>query len=131
MVEAKIWKKGIPLPEIVDSYSREEDDATGTVVIHAGRVKLPGKFEAGMTHVILEPLVSDPGEGLSGIGRSAAERFGAGRVHIHHRVGQALPGEHILVVLVSAVRRAPAFDACRWIVDEIKKEKVIRLVEKE
>jgi len=130
-VEAKTWELEIPLTEILGSYCSKEDPATGTVVIHAGRVKLPGKVKAGMTHVFLEPCVDNPGEGLSRIGKEAGKRFRINRVQVHHRLGRALPGEYLLVVLASAVTRGPAFDACRWIVDEIKREKIIRLVEME
>ena len=130
-MEAKIWELEIPLAEILKTYCEEEDPLTGTVVIHAGRVKLPGKVKAGMTHVLLQPCVNDPGKGLSGIGKEAMERFGITRVHVHHRLGRALPGEYLLVVFASAVTRGPAFEACRWIVDEIKREGIIRLVEME
>ena len=130
-MEVKIWEQEIPLAEILHTYCEEEGPLTGTVVIHAGRVKLPGTARAGMTHVLLEPCVDDPAKELSEVGEEAKERFGISRVHIHHRLGRVLPGEYLLVVLASAVTRGPAFDACRWIVDEIKREKTIRLVEME
>ncbi len=129
-MEAKIWNGRIPLDGIMESFSRREDPSTGTVVIHAGRVKLPGKVETGMTHVILDPVMNDPIDGLLRAGEQAISRFPVNRVQIHHRLGKALPGEYLLLVLVSAIRREPAFDACRWIVDQIKKEEIIRLVEK-
>ena len=128
-IEAKIWKDKIPFLQIMDSYSHQESDLTGTVVIHAGRVKLPGKVKPEMTHAILEPVVDNPPGELRRIAKNAAERFPVNRTHIHHRVGVVLPGEHLLVVLVSGIARGPAFDACRWIVDQIKTEKIIRLLE--
>ncbi len=130
-MEAKIWEVEIPLAEILKAYGDEEDRATGTMVIHAGRVKLPGKIKPGMTCVLLKPCVNDPVKELARIGKKAKERFDVSRVHVHHRLGMAYPGECLLAVLVSAVARGPAFDACRWLVDEIKKEKIIRLVEME
>lgn len=128
-MEAKTWKGKIPLHEILDSYNETEDPATGTVVVHAGRVKLPGKVKAGMSHVVLEPVTDDPVEGLRYTGEQAMKQFPINRVQIHHLLGKASPGENLLVVLTSATRRGPAFDACRWIVDEIKKEGIIQLVE--
>ena len=128
-MNAKIWEGKIPLHEILESYYRNEDSSTGTVVIHAGRVKLPGKVKPDMTHVVLEPMVDDPADGLRRIGNQAENRFPVNRVQIHHRHGKARPGENLLVVIVSTGKRGPAFDACRWVVDEIKKEEIIRLIE--
>jgi molybdopterin synthase catalytic subunit len=130
-MEAKICKQTIPLTGILKSLSRREDPSTGTVVIHAGRVKLPGKIKAALTHAVLEPVVEDPAAGLRRICELAGDRYPVNNIEVHHRLGKALPGEYLLVVLVSAATRAPAFDACRWVVDEIKKEGIIRLVEKE
>jgi len=128
-MDANIWAGKIPLYEILESYYGTEDPSTGTVVVHAGRVKLPGKEKPGMTHVLLEPMVDDPVDGLRRIGELAGNRFPVNRVQIHHRLGKARPGENLLVVMVSADKRGPAFEACHWVVDEIKKEKIIRLIE--
>ena len=129
-MKAKIWEGKIQLHKILESYYQCESPSTGTVVVHAGRVKLPGKAKADMTHVILESIIDDPVDGLRRTGEQAVNRFPVNRVEIHHRLGKALPGENLLVVLVSAVKREPAFDACRWVVDEIKREEIIRLVER-
>jgi molybdopterin synthase catalytic subunit len=39
-----------------------------------------------------------------------------------HRVGRVDPGEASVLVAVSAGHRAAAFEACRFLIDEIKKE---------
>lgn len=43
-------------------------------------------------------------------------------MHIYHSVGLVKAGEISLFVFVSSKHRAPAFDACREIVEEIKKQ---------
>ena len=128
-MNARIWDGEIPVEQILDSYRRTEEPSTGTVVIHAGRVKLPGKKVEKMTHVILEPVCDDPACGLDLISVQAKNRYAINRVQIHHRVGTALAGDDLLLVFVSSRVRGPAFDACRWIVNEIKREKIIRLAE--
>jgi len=130
-METRIWNDDIPLPEILRQYYERKDPGTGTVVIHAGQVKLPGKVKPAMDHVLLEPCVEDPAGGLARIRQSALVRFEVSRVQIHHRLGRVFPGGHVLVVFVSSPKRGPAFEACRWVVDEIKREEVIRLVEVE
>ncbi|MCC6371745.1 MAG: molybdenum cofactor biosynthesis protein MoaE [Bacteroidia bacterium] len=43
-------------------------------------------------------------------------------MHIYHSLGMVQAGEICLYVFVSSKHRAPAFDACRDIVEEIKKD---------
>ena len=52
----------------------------------------------------------------------AATRFGAGRVVIVHRVGKVAPGEASVAIAVGCAHRVDAFDACRWIIDTLKKD---------
>jgi len=46
----------------------------------------------------------------------------AAQVVLHHRVGFVRTGEASLFLRVSAQRRAAAFEASKWIVDELKKK---------
>jgi molybdopterin synthase catalytic subunit len=56
------------------------------------------------------------------IAESAAEKFQLKQVVLHHRIGFVRAGEPSLVLRVSAARRAAAFEASKWIVDELKKK---------
>ena len=42
-------------------------------------------------------------------------------VHIVHRVGRLEIGDSSVVIVVASAHRAAAFDACRWIIDALKK----------
>jgi len=50
------------------------------------------------------------------------ERFGAGRVAMIHRIGSVPPAETSVVIAVACGHRAEAFDACRWIMDALKRD---------
>lgn len=50
----------------------------------------------------------------------AFEKFELTCMHIYHSLGRVKAGEICLFVFVSAPHRASAFEACRWIVEEIK-----------
>ncbi|MCX7042587.1 MAG: molybdenum cofactor biosynthesis protein MoaE [Gammaproteobacteria bacterium] len=50
----------------------------------------------------------------------ASTRFDIQQVACVHRVGRLELGELAVWVGVSAAHRGPAFDACRWIIDEVK-----------
>jgi molybdopterin synthase catalytic subunit len=56
------------------------------------------------------------------IADAAAETFRLSQVVLHHRVGFVRTGEASLFLRVSAQRRAAAFEASKWIVDELKKK---------
>src|SRR5213078_320818 len=58
---------------------------------------------------------------LRKIADEAAERFGLLAVRLHHRVGFVAVSETSLFLRVAAAHRGAAFDASRWIVDELKK----------
>jgi molybdopterin synthase catalytic subunit len=52
--------------------------------------------------------------------RAAIERFGVAHALCVHRVGTLAIGELAVWVGVSAAHRGEAFDACRYIIDEVK-----------
>ncbi|MEP6602344.1 MAG: molybdenum cofactor biosynthesis protein MoaE [Spartobacteria bacterium] len=58
---------------------------------------------------------------LLSIAQRALARSPLRAVLIHHRIGFVPAGEASLLVCVSSGHRAEAFDASRWMVDELKK----------
>lgn len=57
---------------------------------------------------------------MSGIRARAIEKFGVLDVFIAHRLGRVKLGETSIVVGVVSAHRVAAFDACRWVVDQVK-----------
>jgi len=53
---------------------------------------------------------------------AAVAKFGLEKVLLHHRTGFVLTGEPSLFLRVHASHRAEAFEASKWIVDELKKK---------
>jgi molybdopterin synthase catalytic subunit len=58
---------------------------------------------------------------MEGLAQNARERFGVGGVSIIHRLGRLEIGEISVLIVVASAHRGPAFDACRWIIDTLKK----------
>ncbi len=58
---------------------------------------------------------------LEAIRGEAIEKFGVEDVLVVHRYGDLKVGDNIVLVAVSAGHRAEAFDACRYVIDELKK----------
>lgn len=78
---------------------------------HAGRRVLRLAYEA------YEPMAL---EALEKIERAATERFEIASCAIVHRLGVVPLTEASVAVVVCAAHRGPAFDACRWAMDELK-----------
>lgn len=58
---------------------------------------------------------------LREIGEQAARRYAITRVAAWHRVGEVRIGEASVAIAVSAPHRGAAFDACRFVIEEIKR----------
>ena len=58
---------------------------------------------------------------MDALGREARSRFGVRHVAIVHRLGRLAIGETSVLIVVASAHRAQAFDACRWIIDTLKK----------
>ena len=57
---------------------------------------------------------------LEKLEHDVCERYEAADCRIAHRLGEVPPGEASVAVVVTAAHRRPAFDACRWAMDELK-----------
>jgi molybdopterin synthase catalytic subunit len=58
---------------------------------------------------------------LEAIREEALTRFGVEEVTVIHRHGSLKVSENIMMIAVGAAHRAEAFEACRYVIDEIKK----------
>jgi molybdopterin synthase catalytic subunit len=52
----------------------------------------------------------------------AQRRWDIGKVAIRHRLGRLELGEVSVAIAVSAAHRAPALEACHWLIDTLKAE---------
>ncbi|HEY4698234.1 MAG TPA: molybdenum cofactor biosynthesis protein MoaE [Gallionella sp.] len=50
----------------------------------------------------------------------AIEKFGLLDARIVHRIGTVKGGDNIVLIVAGAEHRAPALEACRWMIDELK-----------
>ena len=55
------------------------------------------------------------------LAQDARSRFGVRHVTIVHRLGRLEVGESSVVIVVASAHRAHAFEACRWLIDTLKK----------
>jgi molybdopterin synthase catalytic subunit len=129
MITAFSTEMPIDYIRLYQDFLERETNASGTLVLHHGRVKRPGKKVANFSRVELKPLVPEVGSRLERLAREAVEKFGLNQALLVHRLGTIDAGDSVLLAIVSAATRDRAFEACAWIVDEVKKEEFIELVE--
>jgi molybdopterin synthase catalytic subunit len=60
-------------------------------------------------------------EKMQGLGSEAIERFGVRDVALVHRLGRLMVGETSVLIVVASAHRGAAFEACRWLIDTLKK----------
>ncbi len=58
---------------------------------------------------------------MQGLAEEARSRFGVRQVALVHRLGRLEIGETSVLIVVASAHRGPAFEACRWIIDTLKK----------
>jgi molybdopterin synthase catalytic subunit len=107
----------IPASEILAAIKAGEDGAVtsfeGIVRNHSrGRRALYLDYEAYESMAVKE---------LERLCLAALERFSARDVRIVHRLGRLEIGETSVLIAVASAHRAAAFDACRWLIDTLKK----------
>ena len=57
---------------------------------------------------------------LNRLRSDAIEKFGLLDARIVHRIGTVKGGDNIVLIVAGAEHRAPALEACRWMIDELK-----------
>lgn len=58
---------------------------------------------------------------IDALSREAIGRFSVRHVTLVHRLGRLNVGETSVLIVVASAHRAQAFDACRWLIDTLKK----------
>jgi molybdopterin synthase catalytic subunit len=60
-------------------------------------------------------------EQMRRLAAEALEKFGVRDVAVVHRLGRLMVGETSVLIVVASAHRGAAFDACRWLIDTLKK----------
>jgi molybdopterin synthase catalytic subunit len=114
---AELVRSPIDVAAVIDAARRPDCGAVATFLgttrdHHQGRRVVRLEYEAyeSMARSALERLE-----------REAVTRHQIASCRIVHRLGAVPLAEPSVVVVVAAGHRGPAFDACRWAMDELKR----------
>ncbi|MAF82842.1 MAG: molybdopterin-converting factor chain 2 [Chromatiales bacterium] len=95
------------------------DETSGAYVAFEGWVRNhnEGQQVLRLEYEAFESLGTKEGERII---REAEQRFGISTVYCVHRLGKLEIGDLAVIVGVSTPHRGEAFEACRYIIDEVK-----------
>lgn len=102
-----------------DVLARVGAPADGAVILFLGTVREEneGRPVSGMRY---DAYVEMAGPVLAEIVREAAGLAGTDRVTAAHRIGELAVGEVSVAIAVSSPHRAEAFEACRYVIEQVK-----------
>lgn len=95
------------------------DTASGASTLFVGTVRRTNldREVTGIDYSAYAPMAEKE---LAAIAAEAAVQFGTTRIVVEHRIGTLALGEASIVIAVSHARRAPAMEAQRFLIEEIK-----------
>ncbi|MBX3029581.1 MAG: molybdenum cofactor biosynthesis protein MoaE [Chloroflexi bacterium] len=128
----ELWSEPFPddLPHLI--HRELATSRTGAVVTFLGQTRetpgtpAPGQDPPGVTpggavetlwYEAFEPMAISV---LDVIADEIDARFGVDRIAILHRTGEVPVGEASVCIVAAAEHRGPAFDACRYAIEELK-----------
>jgi MoaE-MoaD fusion protein len=101
----------------IEAAKRGED---GAVVVFDGIVRnhTRGRETLYLDYEAYDKLAEKQ---MKELASEARARFGVRHVTVIHRLGRLNVGETSVLIVVASAHRAQAFEACRWIIDTLKK----------
>lgn len=106
-----------PTPiDVAAELAGVEVEGAGGVASFIGSVR----GEDGVTQLTLEHYPGMTEAALTGLAEGAFARWGLLAVSIVHRVGAMVPGDRIVFIATAAPHRAPALEACAYLIDRLK-----------
>jgi len=114
---ASIVREPIDTADVLSKLKRAED---GAAVVFEGVVRnhTRGRRTLYLDYEAYEAMAVQQMETLAA---HAIEKFQIRDVAIVHRLGRLEIGEISVLIVVASAHRAPAFDACRWLIDTLKR----------
>ena len=116
-MRVEILDRVIPTEEIVAAIKAGAD---GAVCVFDGIVRDNTRGRRTL-HLDYEAYREMALEQMRGLAAEAVAKFGVRDVAVVHRLGRLMVGETSVLIVVTSAHRVAAFDACRWLIDTLKK----------
>ena len=115
--KALITRDVIRTSDVLSPMKRGED---GAAVVFEGVVRNQTR-ERKTLYLDYEAYEEMALEQLESLAQRALKEFAVRDVAIVHRLGRLEIGETSVLIVVASAHRAAAFDACRWLIDTLKR----------
>ena len=114
---ARIIRNSIDTGKVLQEIKRGED---GAAVVFEGvvRKQTRGRKTLYLVYEVYEEMALREMERLA---EQALNQFRIRDVALVHRLGRLEIGETSVLIVVASAHRAAAFDACRWLIDTLKR----------
>jgi molybdopterin synthase catalytic subunit len=116
-VFAALTRERIDAEKLVAAAKRGED---GAVVVFDGIVRNHSRGRRTL-HLDYEAYEDMAVRQMRELANQARGRFSVRQVAIVHRLGRLEIGETSILIVVASAHRSAAFEACRWLIDTVKK----------
>jgi molybdopterin synthase catalytic subunit len=116
-VVTALTRSTIDAEGLVAAAKRGED---GAVVAFDGIVRSHTRGRQTL-HLDYEAYREMAEKRMCELATEARIRFGVRHVTMIHRLGRLEVGQTSVLIVVASAHRAPAFEACRWLIDTLKK----------
>ena len=117
-MRVEILDDELPTAEVVAGMKAGED---GAVCIFDGIVRNNTRGHQTL-HLDYEAYREMALEQMQRLATEAIAKFGVRDVALVHRLGRLAIGETSVLIVVASAHRGAAFDACRWLIDTLKKQ---------
>jgi molybdopterin synthase catalytic subunit len=113
----EFYQSAIPSQELLDGIKAGPD---GAVVLFDGIVRnnTRGRRTLFLVYEAYEAMAL---EQMRALAAEAVVRFAVRDVVLVHRLGRLEIGETSVLIAVASAHRGAAFEACRWVIDTLKK----------
>jgi len=117
VTQVALVRAPIDVAHVLGSVS---DHASGATTLFLGTVRdvNDGRAVTGIEYSGYEPMALRE---MGAIAAEAVARWPDARVALVHRLGMLALGEASVAIAVAHARRAPAMDAQRWMIEELKR----------
>ena len=116
MVDIKITDN---ILSITDCFALASDPACGGIASFVGTVRNHTKNKS-VTRLEYECYESMAVKEMRKIADKALSLFSVKNIVVHHRTGTLFPGDAAVIIVVSDGHRNAVFDACSYIIENIK-----------
>ncbi|HOL93918.1 MAG TPA: molybdenum cofactor biosynthesis protein MoaE [bacterium] len=115
----RIQQEDYSVDDVVNALKQP---GVGAVVAFSGSVRGTSRDGTPVEYVEWDVYESMARKIFETIRREALEQFGLRDAAIVHRCGRHRPGENLVLIVTASAHRKEAFQACEWIMNEIKKK---------